>query len=166
MREDVDGGNAAMEKRAEAAGARVPAPVIFASLFVAGLVLNRVLPHPGFGPALRTAGWLLAAFGFVVIGLPGILALRRAGTSPNPRRPTTALVADGPYRYSRHPLYLSMATIYAGASLGVNSFWTLVLLVAAIVLIDRGPMVREERYMEQKFEDAYRTYKARVRRWL
>jgi protein-S-isoprenylcysteine O-methyltransferase Ste14 len=155
-----------MRERAEVAGAPVPAPIIFAGVFLAGLILNAVLPHPAFPPALRAAGWLLAVFGFAGIGLPGFLALRRAGTSPNPHRPTTAFVGDGPYRFTRHPLYLSMAAIYAGAALGLNSFWTLVLLIAAVVLIDRGPMVREERYMEQKFGDAYRAYKARVRRWV
>ncbi|HLW47473.1 MAG TPA: isoprenylcysteine carboxylmethyltransferase family protein [bacterium] len=155
-----------MEQRSATAGAGLPAPVIFAGLFVIGLVLNALLPHVALPRGLRAAGWLLALFGFAVIGLPGILALRRAGTSPNPRRPTTALVQDGPYRYTRHPLYVSMATIYAGAALGVNSLWALVLLPAAVALIDRGPMVREERYMEQKFGEAYRTYKARVRRWV
>lgn len=159
-------GEAAMPEHTAAGGGHVPAPVIFAGLFVVGLGLNAVLPHPAFPTALRIAGWLLAAFGFAVIGVPGILALRRAGTSPNPRRPTTALVTDGPYRFTRNPLYLSMATIYAGAALGVNSFWTLILLAAAVALIDRGQMVREERYLEEKFGDAYRGYKARVRRWI
>jgi protein-S-isoprenylcysteine O-methyltransferase Ste14 len=155
-----------MMDRTEVAGAGLPAPLIFAGLFVVGLGLNAVLPHPAVAPALRSVGWLLAVFGFAGIGLPAFLALRRAGTSPNPRRPTTALVADGPYRFTRHPLYLSMATMYGGVALGVNSFWTLVLLAAAIALIDRGPMAREERYMERKFGDAYRAYTARVRRWL
>lgn len=155
-----------MVDRTEVAGAGLPAPVIFVGLFLAGLGLNAALPRPTVAPALRTVGWLLTVFGLAGIGLPGFLALRRAGTSPNPRRPTTALVAGGPYRFTRHPLYLSMATTYAGTALGLNSFWTLVLLAGAIALIDRGPMAREERYMEQKFGDAYRAYKARVRRWL
>lgn len=144
----------------------MPAPVIFAALFLVGLAANAVLPHPSFPGPLRAAGWLLAVLGFIAIGLPGILALRRAGTSPNPRRPTTAFVTDGPYRFTRHPLYVSMAAIYAGAALGVNSLWTLVLLVAAVVLIDRGPMAREEHYMERRFGDAYRAYTTRVRRWV
>jgi protein-S-isoprenylcysteine O-methyltransferase Ste14 len=159
-------GNGAASQRADAAGARVPAPLLFAGLFAAGLALNAALPHPRFPAAARDLGWALAAVGLGAIGVPGFRALRRAGTSPDPRRPTTALVTEGPYRYTRHPLYLSMATIYAGGALGVNSFWTLALLAAAVVLIDRGPMVREERYLEQKFGDAYRAYKARVRRWV
>lgn len=155
-----------MAENRDAAGAGLPAPGIFAGIFLIGLALNAVLPRVGLAHALHTAGWALAVAGFVGIGLPGILALRRAGTSPNPRRPTTALVVSGPYQFTRHPLYLSMAAIYAGAALGTNAFWALVLLPAAVALIDRGPMVREERYMERKFGDAYRAYKAKVRRWM
>ena len=155
-----------MTEQREAAGAPVPAPVIFAGIFLAGLALNAVLARVTVPPVARTAGWWLAVFGFAAIGLPAFLALRRAGTSPNPRRPTTALVVSGPYRFTRHPLYVSMATIYAGAALGTNAFWALVLLPAAVALIDRGPMVREEQYMERKFGDAYRAYKARVHRWI
>jgi len=110
-------------------------------------------------------GWGLVV-GIAGIGLPALVALRRAGTSPNPRRPTTALVVAGPYRLTRHPVSLSMTIVYAGIALAANAVWSVVLLPVAMVLIDRGPMAREERYMEQKFGDAYRTYTARVRRWV
>ena len=42
--------------------------------------------------------------------------------------------------------------------------WVLVLLPIAIVVIELGPMAREERYMEQKFGDAFRAYQPWVRR--
>jgi protein-S-isoprenylcysteine O-methyltransferase Ste14 len=155
-----------MAEHRDAAGVGLPAPAIFAGLFIIGLALNWAIPAVALPPGARTLGWALLIAGFVAIGLPGIIALRRAGTSPNPRRPTTALVVTGPYRFTRHPLYLSMTIIYAGLALAVNAVVALVLLPVAVALIDRGPMVREERYMEQKFGDAYRAYKARVRRWL
>lgn len=155
-----------MAEHRDAAGLGLPAPAIFAGLFIIGFALKWAIPGVAVPPWMRTLGWALVIVGFAGIGLPGMLALRRAGTSPNPRRPTTALVVTGPYRFTRHPLYLSMTVIYAGLALAVNAVVALVLLAVAVVLIDRGPMVREERYMEQRFGDAYRAYKARVRRWV
>ncbi len=155
-----------MNAQRAAIGGHVPAPVIFAGVFLAGLGLNSVMARVALPEWMRIIGWVLVLAGLAGIGVPALVALRRAGTSPNPRRPTTALVVTGPYRFTRNPLYLSMTLIYAGAAVAANAFWALVLLPAAMVLIARGPMAREERYLEEQFGDAYRAYKARVRRWI
>jgi len=44
--------------------------------------------------------------------------------------------------------------------------WALAFLPAVIVMLDRFVIAREEPYLEQKFGQSYRAYKARVRRWL
>ncbi len=150
-----------------AVGRGLPAPVIFGATLLIGFVLNWAAPRMVSSQGMvRLIGWLLAIFGVVGIGLPALAALRRAGTSPHPERPTTALVVTGPYRFSRHPIYVSMAVIYAGLALAANDFWALLLWPIALSLTDRGPMTREERYMERRFGDAYRDYEARVRRWI
>jgi protein-S-isoprenylcysteine O-methyltransferase Ste14 len=154
-----------MAEHRDSLGIGLPAPAIFAGAFLIGLALNRVLPVM-LPQGTRMIGWALALFGIVVIGLPALVALLRAGTSPNPGRPTTALVVTGSYRFTRHPLYLSMAVIYTGLALAANALWALLLLPVAMFLTDRGPMAREERYLEQKFGEPYRSYKARVRRWI
>ena len=154
-----------MSKHSEAVGAHLPAPLVFAVLFAVGLGLNRVLPHTEFTGTVRAIGWGMAIAGLVGVGLPGIIALRRASTSPNPNRPTTALVVTGPYRFTRNPLYLSMALIYAGIALAASFLGALVLLPVARVIVDRNAML-EETYLERRFGDAYRAYKARVRRWV
>ena len=155
-----------MGERRDAAGYGVPAPAIFAGTFVLGLVLDRIAPPVGLSAAVRLAGGLLVVAGIAGVGLPSLVALRRAGTTPHPGRPTTALVVAGPYRFTRHPIYLSMALVFAGAALAANAVWVLVLLPVAMIATERGPMAREERYMERKFGDAYRAYTARVRRWV
>jgi protein-S-isoprenylcysteine O-methyltransferase Ste14 len=144
----------------------LPAPVIFGGAFLIGLALNWAVPRTVLPHGTRWAGWVLVIVGVVVVGLPALLALLRAGTSPNPGRPTTALVVTGSYRFTRHPLYLSMAIIYTGLALAANALWALLLLPVALFLTDRGPMAREERYLEQKFGESYRSYKGRVRRWI
>jgi len=110
--------------------------------------------------------------GGVLIGLAvalavwGRRAMARADTDPNPRHPATALVVDGPFRHSRNPLYISLTVFYVGLTLAVNTLWPLVLLPIVLVVIQRGVVEREERYLERKFGEAYRIYRARVRRWV
>lgn len=96
----------------------------------------------------------------------GRRALTRAGTPVRPNQPTTAIVTDGPYRYTRNPLYLALTGVYTGISLIVNALWPLVLLVAVLFVIQWGVVAREERYLEGKFGESYLAYKRRVRRWL
>ena len=91
---------------------------------------------------------------------------RRARTSPIPIRPTTALVTNGPYRFSRNPMYLSLVLLYVGLALRLNDFWVLALAPVVIVLVHYLAIVREEQYLERKFGQEYLDYKARVRRWL
>jgi protein-S-isoprenylcysteine O-methyltransferase Ste14 len=84
----------------------------------------------------------------------------------SPYKPTSALVVDGPYRYSRNPIYLADALIYIGISVVIDTLWPILLLPIALAVLQQGVIAREERYLERKFGDQYRQYQASVRRWL
>jgi protein-S-isoprenylcysteine O-methyltransferase Ste14 len=142
-----------------------PPPVIYALPLAGGLVLNHFHPVPVLPSAwAHTLGPLCLALG--LIGLPAVLAFRRAGTHPQPWRPSTALVTTGPYRFTRNPMYLGFTLLYLGVSFWVNTAWPLVALPAILLVIRYGVVAREEAYMERRFGDAYLAYRARVRRWL
>jgi protein-S-isoprenylcysteine O-methyltransferase Ste14 len=68
--------------------------------------------------------------------------------------------------WSRNPIYLGMFLIYAGIGLVVLSPWILILTLPVAITMSYGVVAREEAYLERRFGDAYRDYKARVRRWL
>lgn len=91
---------------------------------------------------------------------------RRARTSPLPIKPTLVLVTNGPYRFSRNPMYLSLVLLYFGLALWLDIFWALVLVPIVIILVQYLAIMREERYLERKFGQQYLYYKACVRRWL
>jgi len=110
-------------------------------------------------------GGTLSVLG-IALAVWGRLAMARAGTDPNPRHPATALVVDGPFRFTRNPLYIALTIFYLGLTAMVNSLWPLILLPGVLIVMQRGVVEREERYMERKFGEAYRAYRARVRRWL
>ena len=152
------------------AGVVAPPPLIYLGFLAAGLGLGYLWPlaiaGDGVPVAARTGvGAALAALG-IVIGIAGFRQFRRAGTDVRPDRPTTALVTTGIYRYSRNPLYLSQTLVYGGIALAADSLWAMAFLVPTLVVVRYGVIAREEAYLERKFGDDYRRFKAAVRRWL
>ena len=59
-----------------------------------------------------------------------------------------------------------MAMIYAAIASLANALWPVLLLPGALLVIQRGVIEREERYLERKFGKEYLDYKAQVRRWI
>jgi protein-S-isoprenylcysteine O-methyltransferase Ste14 len=142
-----------------------PPPLLYLGPLVVGLAVDRWWP---FGILPAPWRWIAGALCLGVSGLlvAAILAFRRARTRPEPWKPTTALVVDGPYRFTRNPMYLGFTLIYAGVALLANSGWPFGLLPGVLVVMQLFVIRREERYLERKFGDAYRAYCATVRRWL
>jgi protein-S-isoprenylcysteine O-methyltransferase Ste14 len=107
---------------------------------------------------------LLAASGLLARSAEA--AMKRAGTNIRPDQPTLAVVSNGPFRFTRNPLYVAATGLYVGISLLVDALWPLLLLVPALVVLRWGVIAREERYLEAKFGEPYLAYRSRVRRWL
>ncbi len=150
----------------DAPGVIAPPPLIYLAGLGIGFGLDALLPSASLPDALGTAlGCLLLASGLVLAG-SFVRAFRRARTPVDPGRATTAIVTTGPYRLSRNPGYLAMALAYAGIAVLTDTLWAFVALLPTLVLIDRGVIRREERYLERKFGEDYLRYKARTRRWL
>src|SRR5437016_5478922 len=152
----------------DVAGVIALPPLIFLGFLAAAAVLEAVVPLSILGAHAfprYLAGAVLAAGGFVMI-LMGSRSFLAAGTNIPPSLPTTALVTDGIYRRTRNPLYLGTTLIYLGLGIAAGSIWAIVLVVPLLWIINTGVIAREERYLERKFGDAYRAYKARVRRWV
>jgi protein-S-isoprenylcysteine O-methyltransferase Ste14 len=118
------------------------------------------------GPVLRTvAGAAVFGAGMAMM-FAGHCAMSRHRTNVNPLWPTTALVTDGVFRYTRNPLYVGVSIALCGVALICTLDWVLVLIIPACVLLHFAVVRREERYLEHKFGDAYRHYRERVPRYL
>ena len=170
MRAAVAGGGAAPRPGGGSGAPDVIAlpPLIFLGFLAAAAVLEAVAPLPLLAAHAfprYLAGAVLAAGGFVMIAM-GMRRFLAAGTNIPPTLPTTALVVDGIYRRTRNPLYLGTTLVYLGLSVAAGSLWAIGLVVPLMWVINVGVVEREERYLERKFGDAYRAYKARVRRWI
>ena len=152
----------------DVAGVVALPPLIFLGFLAAATVLEAVVPLPvlaAYAFPRYLAGATLAVWGFVMIVM-GTRRFQAAGTNIPPNLPTTALVVDGIYRRTRNPLYLGTTLVYLGLGVAAGSFWAIGLVVPLLWVINTGVIAREEHYLERKFGDAYRAYRARVRRWV
>ncbi len=147
-------------------GHAVPAPLIPVVLLAVGVLLQRFVPvaHVPRVVALP-AGVILIAAGVALWMTAGGI-FHRVGTSPNPRRPATVLVTDGPFAFTRNPMYVGVVAIYLGLALLLDSVWALILVLALVPLLDVAAIRPEERFLEAHFGAPYAEYKKKVRRWL
>jgi protein-S-isoprenylcysteine O-methyltransferase Ste14 len=147
------------------AGVIVRPPLLYAAALGAMLVLRWLWPLPILGGAGLWPGLALVvlAVGLLIWGRRTLVS---GGTNVDPSLPSTAVVISGPYRLSRNPLYVGLALVYLGLTLALDSWWGIVLLAIVLIVMHRGVIRREERYLEQKFGDGYRQYRSAVRRYL
>ena len=110
-------------------------------------------------------GWALIAI-FVVWNGWALWLFVRHQTGLLPGQPTEALMDDGPFGFSRNPLYVGLLALYLGLALLAPTFWGLVLFPVAVLLLLWGAILPEERYLHDRFGAAYDDYTRRVRRWL
>jgi len=140
-------------------------PLLYGGTLVVGLIIHFLAPTRPFPalPARLLGGVLLVVSGALVKWAKD--TMRRAGTNVRPDQPATTIVVDGPFRFTRNPLYLGTTGLYIGVALLIDALWPLVLLVPLLVIVEWGVVRREERYLDAKFGSTYRAYRARVRRW-
>lgn len=119
----------------------------------------------GGGVALARIG-----FGILIVGVGlaawGMVTFRRARTAVIPHHAASQLVASGPYRFTRNPMYVGLTIVYIGGAVVLNSAWPLILLPVVLILLAHFVVVREEQYLSDAFGDEYAAYRSRVRRWL
>jgi protein-S-isoprenylcysteine O-methyltransferase Ste14 len=151
---------------ADSPGVVIWPPLLYASAMLVGVGLHFLLPLAVLpkGPS-RVAGALVLAGG-LALGAWGERTMHRAGTNVHPSKPALVLVHAGPFRLSRNPLYIGLTLMYAGLALLVPAVWPLLLLIPVLGVMSWGVVRREERYLERKFGERYRQYKAHTRRWL
>lgn len=140
-------------------------PLLFLGGLGLGLCCQWLMPLRPFPPGPSRIEGVVFCFAAIGLGVWGSATMRRAGTNVRPDRPAIALVTGGPFRFSRNPLYLSLTTLYLGITLYFDALWLLIMLVPVLAFVHWRIVLREERYLEARFGDAYRAYKARVRRW-
>lgn len=152
------------------AAVRFPPPLVAVLIILVGYGLERVVPLLAASTVPSVVrygvGGLVVATAVAVLGVwPGIL-FRRSGQDPRPWTATPELIFEGPYRFTRNPMYLMMVLVCVGVALILASAWVLLLSPLCAWIIYLVAIRHEEVYLEHKFGDSYRSYKQQVRRWI
>jgi len=157
-------------KDKHAAAVRIFPPGVPLATVLAGVGMDRIwtikadsmLPSP----ERWWIGGIIVAGAILGLGLWSVVLFRRSGQNESPWKPSPALVARGPYRITRNPMYLQMVLVCIGLAVILANVWILLLTPLCAWLLQRFAILPEEAYLEARFGDAYRDYKRRVRRWL
>ena len=155
-----------MQQERDHPGVVAQPPLIFLAGIVLGIGLDFIWPLPFFAEAGRyPLAALCAVLGIAAVAT-AVVQFRRGGTNVPTWLPTTTIISYGLYRITRNPIYIGVSLVYAGIALAAANVWMLGLLLPVFLTLHFGVVLREERYLEAKFGDDYRAYKARVRRWI
>jgi protein-S-isoprenylcysteine O-methyltransferase Ste14 len=153
-----------------AAAVRFPPPLLPIITIVAGHLLGRLVPildaYDLAAPGRYWVGGLITAAAVLLLGVWPIRQFIKTGQDVKPWTPTPEIVVTGPYRFTRNPMYLMMVIVCIGFAIILSDAWTVILTPVCGYLIYRVAIRHEEVYLEGKFGDSYRDYKARVRRWI
>lgn len=143
-----------------------PAPVFFVAALAVGFGLEYAFPSALLSFSYSTVLGIASIAISIALIVSAVVHLVRAKTAFDARKSTTTIVTAGAFRISRNPTYLSLALLQVGLALLFQSVWVLVTVVPAVAITHWSVVLREERYLEQKFGAEYERYSAKVRRWL
>src|SRR6516165_11152901 len=129
-------------------------PIIYLATIAVSVLLNVFYPLPWFRQPLSgilfVLGWLMIVT-FVALNISAIRAMRRAGTTVRPDRGTDHLVTDGPFSFTRNPLYLAGTLLVLGTGLVSGIVWFLLLALLAAFAVQKLTIEREERHLQARF---------------
>ncbi|MET1256479.1 methyltransferase family protein [Aliikangiella maris] len=143
----------------------IPPPLIVFCIILSGYGLGFLWPIninlqwlPNLGILLFSIGCLLALFASQLFF--------RLKTSIEPWKPTSKVITQGIYRYSRNPIYLAFLFFQLGIGFYFIKFWIVLLTALTFWILDRFVVNKEEVYLQQKFGQEYLNYKKQVSKWI
>ncbi|HEY4311370.1 MAG TPA: isoprenylcysteine carboxylmethyltransferase family protein [Pirellulales bacterium] len=145
---------------------RIVPPIYFLAAIVAMVAIGWSYP----GAVLLEAPWNWLGFvplaGGIALGGISSRLFAKHKTTIKPGHVSRQLLIDGPYRWTRNPIYLGMLTVLAGVAMLVGSAtpWLLLPVFFALIAVNVIPV--EEAMLIEAFGTEYEMYRARVRRWI
>src|SRR5262245_20356906 len=157
-----------MSEAERGANVRFPPPLIYAIWIVVAVgiyygVARTPLP---FDRSVGITGGVILVVIAVAIIASAFSLFKRTGQDPAPCAPSPELILQGPYRFTRNPMYVGLTLLQVGVGLGFNNLWIALFAPLSLLTTHFVAVLPEERYLSEKFGDSYKTYLTRVRRYI
>lgn len=148
---------------------RIPVPWVFVLIYLIGVLLHSLFPLTSFSKetvfAMRIFGIILLALG-VIIASWSLFIFRKARTTTTPGKVSAELIARGPYRITRNPMYISLILAYIGEAGILHQIWPVILIPFLFAYLHWVVIPLEEKILTRDFKKMYKNYCNRVHRWL
>lgn len=141
-------------------------PTYFFLFLIFLIVSNIIFPNRHIiPPRYRYIGIILIISG-VILNLWADVLFKKSKTTVKPDEMPEALIVSGPFKISRHPMYLGMTVILLGLAVFLNSIMVFIFPIAFAILMEKKFVPFEENNLEIAFGDKYLGYKQKVRQWI
>lgn len=158
-----------MNEARDTAGVIAPPPLMALAAVVLGLLLDWLAPAYLLAVMLSSGTRIILGVELMAAGFALMFVARRtfvaAGTNVEPWKPSMTVVTTGVYAWLRNPMYVGGTAALFGLAVLLASDWLVVMTVVMALVLHFGVVLREERYLEAKFGDAYRRYRDAVPRY-
>lgn len=145
---------------------KIMPPTYFFIFLVITVFIHFVLP------ILQLINYPLNWSGLLFILAGGILNIwtdrlfKKNNTTVKPNETPTSLIKNGPFKFSRNPMYLGMEFLLIGVGLILGSVTSFVGAVLFPLTMELKFIRQEEKMMAEKFGDKFEAYKKKVARWI
>ena len=144
----------------------IPPPIV---TLICGLAIyySRSLFSIEFPIYTNELSLLCLLIGVLILFLAARL-FRKHQTTVNPLKPEAAsdLVTSGVFSLSRNPMYLGMLLILIALSMKFNPMGGILICSLFIGFITKFQIIPEETAMEKLFNNDYKAYRTKTRRWI
>jgi len=118
----------------------------------------------------QTGSWDIVGASLIVLGflLPiwGAQAFKRHETNILPYKDPDNMVSDGPFKFTRNPMYLGMLLVLVGIATVIGTNMGLIFPLVFFAVANWWYIPFEEGRMAEAFGDKFTEYKSNVRRWI
>ena len=141
-------------------------PTYFIIYLLLSIVLHFVMPVAQLiSPPLNYSGIVLILLG-IILNIWADQLYKKNQTEISPDKKPKVFVKNGPYHYSRNPMYLGIIMILGGASVILGSIISFIGPILFYITIELKFIGIEEKNMNEVFGKEFEEYKQTVRKWI